>query len=241
MKRLLAVATPIASLSDLITIAVAALSLTSWMAKAELLEAPAPIGGDPYEFLADDGVPSVWACDEVISVAVNLGELQPDERHHAVAAVSASIQEISRHTPFQMRMVGETSRIPTSRWGARMLSGRIGPDVIVYVGDPSVSDLWIPGSAAVGGHFHESLSDGVNRARAGFVIVDSQQLEYLRPGIGRLSRTALFIHEFLHVLGLAHTRHDASMMAPRLEDSKGVLGGGDIAGLHHLADLGCGY
>jgi hypothetical protein len=31
------------------------------------------------------------------------------------------------------------------------------------------------------------------------------------------------------------------MMTPRLSESSGVLGEGDIAGLQHLAGLGCGY
>jgi len=114
-------------------------------------------------------------------------------------------------------------------------------DVVVYFGEVGDTDLTLPGTAAVGGNFSIPGDGGSDLAYAGYVIIDVANLGDYRPGLGYLSRGALFTHEFLHVLGLDHTTHPDSMMTPLISRSTGSMGAGDVAGLRHLASLGCGY
>jgi hypothetical protein len=240
MKRLQAFIAPVASISDVITITLAAASLATWMLGSAPVESQRVLGGAPYELMEGSGLPSAWDCDQPIRVAVNVNALTDEDRLEVLAAMNTALEQISTRTPFRFVVVGDTAHVPTSRWGEEWLSDPTLPPVLVYVGAPSQSDLWIDGAVAVGGHVSVPHSDRVRRSVAGFVVVDEEQFLKDRSPSGRFLRTAVFTHEFLHVLGLDHTRHPSSVMAPSLGESIVVLGRGDVAGLQRLAELGCG-
>jgi len=242
MKRLLTFTSPLASLCDVFTILIAAIGLANWTLRTAPVHASPDVGRDPYVYLANDRSDgAAWDCNHTINVAINAEALPLVIRRQTVDELSNALETISSRSRFTMKLVGTSTEFPTMKWGTERLNVRTQADVVVFIGDPAASDLWDPGKAAVGGSFSVPDGDMVERSFAGYVMVDSAQLVHYRPGSGYLSRSALFTHELLHVLGLGHTRHPSSMMTPRLSESSGVLGEGDIAGLQHLAGLGCGY
>jgi hypothetical protein len=242
MKRLQVLVAPLASASDMITVVLATLSVMSWTVRTVPLSTTAAVKGEPYElFDYGTGSPVAWDCSQPIHVSMNASALPDDLRREVMTELTAVLGTISARSPFRLSLVSATERVPTTQWGRQWFASQSEPPVIFFVGDPSRSDLWLPGKAAVGGLFPMQVDDRGTRAAAGFVIIDIDQLDDYYPGHGYRSRGALFTHELLHVLGLDHTDHPSSMMTPRVSDSSGELGEGDLAALRHLAAVGCGY
>jgi hypothetical protein len=242
MKRLHALVAPLASASDIITVVLASLSVLGWTVKAVPLAAAREVKGEPY-VLIDHGTgsPVAWDCSQPIRVAVNSNALPTGLRREVIGELAAVLRTISSHSPFALSLAGSTDRVPSTQWGSQWLSDQSEPPVIFFVGDPSRSDLWRPGRAAVGGSFGVRQGDQRTEAMAGYVVISVDHLHDYFPGHGYRSRGALFTHELLHVLGLDHTDHPTSMMTPRISDGSGEMGDGDLAGLRRLAAIGCGY
>ena len=242
MRRLRNLVRPIASLSDAITVMLACVSITTWAVGTLPLALASGSEGPPYAFLHNGRSKSVaWDCRQSISVGVNASSLTALLEADVMSELRSVAAEISSETPYTLAIAGLTSIIPTHQWGRDMFGEEPEFDVVVYFGEVGDTDLTLPGAAAVGGNFSVPGNGESDLAYAGYVFIDVANLGDYRPGLGYFSRGALFTHEFLHVLGLDHTTHPDSMMTPLISRSTGSMGAGDVAGLRHLASLGCGY
>ena len=242
MRRLRTLIGPIASISDAITVMLACVSITSWAAGSLPLAMASGRVDPPYALLQRErSNPVAWDCRESISVGVNASRLTALLETEVMTELRSVVADISSETPYTLAIAGSTSIVPTHQWGRDMLGAEREFDVVVYFGEIGDTDLTLPGTAAVGGNFSIPGDGDSDLAYAGYVFIDVADLGDYRPGLGYFSRGALFTHEFLHVLGLDHTTHPDSMMTPLISRSTGSMGAGDVAGLRHLASLGCGY
>ena len=214
---------------SLLSIAVSHLPLT-------FAEKPQP----GYHFLVEsqDGPPS-WDCTETISVAINFGTLSKDKARSAGSDLIASMNELEHRSAFRFDVVGTTESIPMRSWGFDYVRGKPFAKLVIFFGKENQSDLFEKGSAAMGGAFYSKVG-GNQRFFAGYMLVDTNDLDDYAPGVGYRSRQALFTHELLHVLGLGHSADVDSVLQPKISMSSGTLGRSDQQGLDELSSLGCG-
>ena len=190
--------------------------------------------GAPYAFITSDaGYPATWPCRAGHTLGVNLEAVaavaRPGIERDLTAAVAA-IEAVSNQR-FTLRIVRGT--VPTRAWGAAT-NDRSGVDILFAVGDARATDLSLPDTAASGGVFSDN---GV--IHAGYVYIDTAQLDAYTPGTGPGSRVALFTHELLHALNLDHVSDPTSVMVSRISAGSGKIGFGDIAGLAALDTAAC--
>lgn len=198
--------------------------------------------GKRYSLFTDaDGRHPVWECGTPIDVAVNLRQVSESQWSSLVDDIQVAIDDINESSNFTLRRIGLTDAVPMSSWGTDWRRYTPAAPVVIAFGSGGDTDLLPPGAAAVGGQFSSIDSDGQRRATAGWVYVDTRHLDDYPPGRGYLGRVGLLTHELLHVLGLGHvdSRQSESLMTPRLSDSSGYLGAGDIAGLRRLEAVSC--
>lgn len=198
--------------------------------------------GERYSLFSDaEGRHPVWDCPTPIDIAVNLHQVSESQRPSLIGDIQEAIDDINESSYFTLRRIGTTNAVPTSSWGTDWRGYTPAAPVVIAFGSGTDTDLLPPGAAAVGGQFSSIDSKGQRRATAGWVYVDTRHLDDYPPGRGDLGRVGLFTHELLHVLGLGHvdSRQSRSIMTPRLSDSTGYLGAGDLAGLQRLEAISC--
>ena len=199
-----------------------------------------PVGA-PYVLFESDGDHPVWDCSKPIGIAVNLRNVPATDHQSLLADIASALEDINDRSLFRLYLMGQTTAVPSTQWAKDWDRHVPAARVVVSFGDASDTDLFEPGAAAMGGLFARRTPTGDLRAFAGYVYVHTAHLGDYRPGLGYLSRVALFTHELLHVLGLGHVHpsHADSVLTPSLSDSYGRLGPSDIAGLNRLAEIGC--
>lgn len=185
------------------------------------------------------GTPAAWDCAAAIPLALNLDALAPSLRDDVRADLVAAIAAIESVSPFRFTILGDSTAVPTTRWGNEWVTATPTAPVVFAVIPDAASDLARPDTAAVAGNFYDWTAHGELRAFAGYVLIDIDHLADYAPGAGHRSRQALFTHELLHVLNLGHTTHADSVLTAKVSDSLGSIGAGDIEGLNALAALGC--
>lgn len=195
----------------------------------------------PYTFLVTaDGIPAAWDCATPIEIATNFSAVDQAERPAVRADFAAAIAAIEEVSLFRFSVIGDTTVVPTKRWGLEWVDQTPRAPVVFAVAPYAATDLDRPDTAATAGNFWTRTDTGAVKAFAGYVIVDAARIGDYVPGSGHRSRQALFTHELLHVLNLDHVVHADSVLTARVSDSHGSIGLGDIAGLAELARIGCG-
>ena len=235
MRTIRKLSSSVSTVSDLLTVVAATAALLAWIAPTR---PAARADASAYTFITGSGAsPAVWDCREPITVRFNTKELLSSDRDPVMRDFEDAIADVNAHSAFTLVSDGATDIIPTDA-SIRTLDHRSGsPDVVVYFGPGANTDLSDPSAAATGGIISSPWKPGLNRTHAGYVFVDVASLGDYRPGGGYMSRRALFTHELLHVIGLGHTRRPDSVMTPRVGESFGEIGPGDVAGLAILARL----
>jgi len=187
----------------------------------------------------ENGTPGTWPCDAVITVQVNLDQVQPPLRSSLLHDLQGAASAINKHARVKFVVNGSTSMIPNSSLGD---IAKTYPNTVLFAFvSQGQSDLLSSTAAAAGGGYwiHDSQL-GRPVVRLGYVLVDINRLEDYRSDSGYLSRQALFTHELLHVLGLDHVKDRRSILNERMSTSSGSIGPGDINGIKALGASACG-
>jgi len=194
-----------------------------------------------YEFLIlENGTPATWPCDAVITIQVNLDQVQPRMlRSSLLHDLQGAASAINKHARVKFVVNGSTSMIPNLP--LRDIAKTYPNTVLFAFVFQGQSELLPSNAAAAGGSYwiHDSQLDRPVM-RLGYVLVDINRLEDYRSDSGYLSRQAMFTHELLHVLGLDHVKDRRSILNERMSTSAGSIGPGDINGIKALGALACG-
>lgn len=240
MVNLRGFSTVLSFVADALAVAALPLGFIGWRFVDDGL-APQPSQFAPYVVTHSSSQGSVgWDCHRPIGVAVNLDQIAKAERLEVLDDVQAVFSLIRQNSPFDFRIVGETSFIPSALQDPGFRLAATGAPVVLFFGLANQTDLDLPGALATGGSISEVDREGTEHLVSGVVFVDVALSDMYRAGSGYMSRQGLLMHEFLHVLGLGHTQNPGSIMNPFLDRSPGELGAGDLLGLAELARAGCG-
>lgn len=196
---------------------------------------------DGYDVWArnTDGTPVRWDPCRTLEIVVN-DDGAPAGWHHDL---SRAVDEVAEHTGMDIEVVGSTDERPTARRDAYQ-PGRYGDrwaPVLLAWADPGEDDLpllrtdrGIAIPVAVG-------VDGDRTYVTGQVVLNRQRLD-LQVGFDDRATSwgATLLHEFGHLLGLAHVDDTGEIMARHPGDGPVRFGPGDRDGLRAVGrDLGC--
>lgn len=205
--------------------------------------APAPSisASGSYAFLAhqpgDSQAPVGYDPCRVIHLRVNL-DRAPEG---ALALVSEATSRIEQATGLRFSYDGTTEARP--QWknaSVPILLGRAhSTPVLVDWATPGDVPELAGDVAGIGGSIPVADSGGRVRFVTGGISLDADLFEVLsRTEDGRREALAIVMHEFGHVVGLAHVHDPAELMN---EDNLGLLdfGPGDLAGLARVGSTSC--
>ncbi len=200
----------------------------------------------PYSFVSDIfGVetPITWSCDAVITVQMNVEQLDLSMRLQALQELQSAIDEINSHARLKFVIDGTTSEMPASRPNQYELGFKPNNVIFAFL-YPDQSDVFLSEDSALSGRggsgtiYSQPGEPFSNYYGYGNVVINLNQLKLWGPGTGIRSRRSLYLHEMLHVVGLDHVMDPQSVMSySRLI---GKMGPGDVAGVKALGAFACG-
>lgn len=194
-----------------------------------------------YAFLAhqvgDRAAPVGYDPCKRIALQVNLAGAPSD----GMALVNAAIRQVEQATGLRFDLRGTTSRRP--QWQNAYVptvfgQARTVPDLVSWATADEVSQL-SGRVAGIGGSVAVSDGGGPRRYVTGGVTLDADYYAELeRTPDGSAEELAIMLHEFGHLVGLAHVHDNAELMNA---DNVGLLnyGPGDLAGLAKIGAVAC--
>jgi hypothetical protein len=147
--------------------------------------------------------------------------------------VQAAVADVARHSGLVFEYDGTTTEVAT--FERELFQEQYGEDfapiIVGWATEDDVPDLegsvtGLGGSSSVNGAFGEQ-----RYLAAGVMILDSEDVaELMESRRGEALATAVMMHEFAHVIGLAHVENSAELM--NAENSMLITWGpGDLQGL----------
>lgn len=193
--------------------------------------------GEGYAFIhtLDNGEPVRWSTCEPIQYVV-----RPDnEPDGARALLEESLERITDATGLEFEDVGSTDEAPSQRrrlYQPQRYGERWAPVLIAY-SNPQ-EDARLEGRlAGYGGPAFVRVGRGTPRNVSGAVVFDVEQMTSMG---GDDAIRAVMLHEFAHLIGLAHVDDRGQLMNPVLYGTDVTdLQDGDLAGLEILGDGEC--
>ena len=166
--------------------------------------------------------------------------LNPDEGpRDAEPLLRSVLAQVSKVSGLRLRFDGLSDRRPD--WSGGSLAGlsRRPPVLVAFATADEVSDLRGKVAGVGGSTSVEAGRGGLRHYVTGQVTLDSDSFRRLeRRFDGRLQERAIMLHEFGHVLGLAHVKDPHELM---YEHNLGLTsyGPGDVKGLQALGRGRC--
>jgi hypothetical protein len=205
--------------------------------------APARSGpaGGTYAFLAHQRgsrEPVGYDPCKRIAIRVNLDGAPPD----SLDRVKEAMHTVEEASGLRFDYQGETDRRP--RWEseyAPVILGRVrtSPALVSWATSDEVDELagkvvGVGGSAAVG------IEGGREQYVTGAVTFDADDFADLESSPeGRREELAIMLHEFGHLVGLAHVDDRNELMYPDATGKVLDYGPGDLAGLAKIGAIDC--
>jgi Matrixin len=189
-----------------------------------------------FAFLATnaDGSPARFNPCQMIPVVAN----PTGAPAGAIEDLRAALSEINAATGLRLELVGRSNAIPTSAWGNRAAANGTFPPVLVAWAHLGQSDLVVAGDYALAAPGAMMMVSGRKVLVSGKVVVRTDGTR-LHSGFGAgVSDGRILLHEFGHVVGLAHTS-DRSQVMSISASVTGRFGAGDLAGLKRVSEGGC--
>lgn len=206
-----------------------------------LADVPEVPGSGSFAFLAhqpgDSKAPVGYDPCREIDVRINPDEAPPE----GIAIVQDAMSEVSRLTGLVFRYDGETTERPS--WKDTFLPSFLGhvrtrPVLVSWATSAEVPQL-AGAVAGIGGSVPIREPDGVIRYVTGGVTLDADEFARLAARAdGAALMRAIVLHEFGHVVGLAHVDDPRELMHG---DNVGLVdfGAGDRAGLARVGSGSC--
>jgi hypothetical protein len=188
-----------------------------------------------FEQLNHDGTPSRWNPCVAVHYVVNLSQAPAG----ALSMVSAALAQVSAATGLQFVYDGTTSELASNN-RPLAVGGRWNPVLVVWERVGQSDYLAANGEDGEGGFVAVSNPQGRWVDVTGQVALDSAAGSI--PGFAQEGGWAhLLLHEFGHVVGLAHVNDTTQVMNPvSTVGAPTAYGSGDLAGLARLgASNGC--
>jgi hypothetical protein len=160
------------------------------------------------------------------------------------AVVSSVVTELSRLTGLQFVYDGRTTELAGSDQRPSYQPSRYGrrwAPVLVSWTDPDRVPKLSGGVIGLGGGAAASLNRSPQTYVSGIVYLDAPQFrsDAARSGTQQRALRAIVLHEFGHLLGLAHVSDPAAIMYPEAHLTVTDYSPGDLRGLHALATGHC--
>jgi hypothetical protein len=202
---------------------------------------PTPSGTGPYKLLAtQDGSKKPVGYDPCkrIEIRVNLDGAPPG----SLELVKQAMGVVERATGLRFDYLGTTDQRP--QWEDEtvpVIAGRphTSPVLVSWATSREVKAL-AGDVAGLGGSVSVPDSSGVRWFVTGGITLDSDDFEKIDSSDeGRPEELAIILHEFGHLVGLAHVHDDNELMNA---SNVGVLGygPGDLEGLAAIGSIDCG-
>ncbi|MET3962279.1 hypothetical protein ABIE44_002213 [Marmoricola sp. OAE513] len=202
---------------------------------------PTPTGTGPYEFLAtqpgDRNTPVGYSPCERIAIRVNPQGAPPK----SLALVQQAMEVVEQASGLRFDYQGTTSRRP--QWEAEtvpVIMGQVRTSpVLVSWADSEEVEALAGDVAGVGGSVSFPDGNGTERYVTGGITLDVDDFADIHDSpAGRREELAILLHEFGHLLGLAHVDDPGELMN---EDNVGRLGfgPGDLQGLAKIGGIDC--
>ncbi|MCW2752765.1 MAG: matrixin family metalloprotease [Marmoricola sp.] len=194
-----------------------------------------------YAFMAhqagDPSAPVGYDPCTTIDVQVNLAGAPPD----GLSLVRTAIARVEGATGLRFHLAGTTDRRP--QWTNEFLPtvlGRVEPSPVLVSWATAGQVHQLAGNVAgIGGSVAVSEGGGTRWYVTGGITLDADYYAELdKSSDGRPEELAILLHEFGHVVGLAHVHDDGELMNA---DNVGRLsyGPGDLSGLAKIGALAC--
>jgi len=193
-----------------------------------------------FEIRNADGSPARWDPCTPIHYVVNLAAAPPT----AAADISTAIARVETATGMTFISDGTTSELPsrsrpnedTARYGHRW-----SPVLLAWAHTGTTDYLAGDGVLGEGGATWVAPAGGRDVYVTGEVAINADTTTTLGSGFGAGTTIGLLLlHEFGHVMGLAHAGDPNEVMYPRLlPRGAAAYAPGDLAGLGILAGGGC--
>lgn len=203
---------------------------------------PAPSGTGPYAFLqtqpGDPGTPVGYDPCERIPIQVNTDGAP----NYSLELVEQAMEVVEQATGLRFDYQGTTDARP--RWEDETVPVLMGrprtSPVLVSWADADEVDALSGDVAGVGGSIAVSSSRGGRmRYVTGGITLDKDDFAAIHASRGgRAEELAIILHEFGHLVGLAHVEAPAELMNA---ENIGQLsfGPGDLEGLRRIGSIAC--
>lgn len=201
--------------------------------------APAPAGTGGYAFEnTEPGTHAPVTWDPCRPIHYVVSGTAPSGQSGLIASVVA---ELTRVTGFRFVYDGPTSETPSvgrqpyqrGRYGARWAP------VLVAWTDPATVPMLAGNVIGLGGGSDVSYGSARKTYVSGLVYLDQPQFESELRHAGAPSLRAVVLHEFGHLLGLAHVTDPSAVMFPEAQLQVTDYSSGDLRGLHALSTGQC--
>lgn len=144
---------------------------------------------------------------------------------HAEADLAAALAALHGATGLRFEYTGTSDETPQTGRSKDLRSGGRSPVLIAWSGITD-SDLLADGKLAKGVAYWVEIGQ-VREYRGGAIVINAERAGTLHPGFGRRGHATLLLHEWGHVLGLAHSDAGDSVMHHALARGDGRLGPSD--------------
>jgi hypothetical protein len=207
--------------------------------------APAETDQGPFRFFETDADgPLGWDPCRQIHYEVNLSGAPED----AMASVDDAVERIEAATGFDLVFDGQTHRGPIATSKADFLDDLFGPEpvLISWLAPERFEYFAPPRRAAAVGRPRRGRGPDFDWYTSGMIVVNAGA--HANAGWGhRWALGPVLLHEWGHVLGLAHVKDGDQLMwsdevpgaEPRPDPYLTDYGDGDLAGLARLAEVPC--
>lgn len=155
--------------------------------------------------------------------------------------VAEAVQELNKATGLQFVDDGATSEQPGSKRGPYLPQryGKIWAPVLVAWTTPDTVPALAGDAAGRSGATGATTETGLQAYVSGGVFLDRPQLSKSRTAEGKALARGIVLHEFGHLLGLAHVADPTQIMNPVVEPGIDHLKAGDREGLARLGQGSC--
>lgn len=208
------------------------------------LGTPAPIAGKPsaaYRFQStqdDETTPVAWSPCRPIHYVVRT-ENQP---RGGAAGIENAVAAVSAATGLRFVNEGPTTESPDmdrDPYQPERYGDRWAPVLVAWATPDEVPDFGVD-IVGEAGSIRVGTPSGDEAFVSGAVFLDPTSYRQIARQAGRPAADAVILHEFGHLVGLAHVNDAKQVMFPRSEpDSPTSYQRGDLAGLAALGRGAC--
>lgn len=201
---------------------------------------PALPEGQGYRFLAhqDEGKePITWSpCRPIRFVT------RPDNTPVGGAAlITSAVAEVSAATGLRFEDGGLTTELPSEErkpYQFERYGDRWAPVLIAWATGAEIPDFGIVAAGKAGG-IPVNTASGDATYVSGVLYLDPTQIDQARVALGEAVARRVIVHEFGHLVGLAHVDDPKAVMHPEYVEGSSGLSPGDRAGLAALGRGDC--